>query len=484
MPLILGFDAGTHGLRALALDTQADAIVATARADYTRITGHGVSELAPGALWDAFMQACAKLEGVLPYGAVAQAVAFTHQRGTVMPVDAGLNPLANFFCDSDERVLKADALAELGTTADAYYKTTGCPFVSFNGMAKILWCRKNLPQVYAKAAAWLSPQDYLLSRLTGRLVVSAGSALRSGCYDVAGRRMARNLFPKMAAAQQPFAGIECIAVGEAAGNVAEEDTLPALVRGAALVAVPGDQPAALIGAGALHTGDIAMNMGTTYVAGVYSPTPVWDTEGMVTCEVVPGGWAPEFGTGAGGQFMDWFCSLLLGHMPANPAQWEELDALATEAPPGALGLQAVPLLWQATSPGVVGRFTQLAGAHSRPHFMRAVYEGLAFEANLSVRKLQAATGQTPAAIRVFGGMSENPVFLSILATVTQKQILVAAQKQASALGAVLTAATCTGHFASIEAASAFAQSTTWQYSPNEKEAAFYADAYRQYRARR
>ncbi|MDL2213926.1 hypothetical protein LJB76_00015 [Clostridia bacterium OttesenSCG-928-O13] len=484
MALILGFDAGTHGVRALALDTEADAVVATARADYARITGPGIQELDPGALWAAFCSTCADLESTLPPGSRAQAMGITHQRGTVMPVDESLVPLANFFCDSDERVLPASELAALGTTAKDYYQITGCPFVSFNGMAKVLWCRENLPEVYARAAAWITPQDYVLSRLAGRLVVSAGSALRAGCYDVAHRRMAQKLFPALPVGQQPFAGIQCIEVGKAVGAVPEEDAPSALIHSAVLVAVPGDQPAALIGAGALHGGDIALNLGTTYVAGLYSEKPVWDTEGFVTCELVPGGFAPEFGTGAGGQFMDWFCSLLLGRMPANPGEWDALDALAAQAPPGAQGLQVVPLLWQPTSPGVMGRFTRLGSFHSRPHFMRAVYEGLAYEANSSVRKLELVTGGAPGAIRVFGGMSENPVFLSILATVTQKQVRVAAQKQASALGAALTAAVCMGRFANVGAASAFADKTALCYSPNEGEAAFYAEEYGKYRAGR
>ncbi len=479
MSLILGYDAGTHGVRALAYDTDQQAIVAAASADYQRITAPGIQELEPRRLWQAFCEVTGRLAEALPEGAAAQALAITHQRGTVLPVDAALQPLANAMCDSDGRALTAAELADYGVSAAAYYRKTGCPFVSFNGAAKILWCHKNKPELYAQAAAWLSPQDYLASRLCGRLVQSAGSALRNGLYDIEGRQAAEGLFPALGA-NQPNLGLSCVEPGGCLGRVEAATELP-LLAGAAVVAAPGDQPAALLGCGAVGQNQIAINMGTTYVASMAAAAPAFDPEGLVTVEVLPEGvYGPEFGTGAGGQFMDWFSTLLLGHMPVATEEWRGLDALAQGAPAGAEGLLAVPLLWQVTSAGVQGRFANLAVFHSRSHLMRAVYEGLCYEARLSVERLERVCGRTADAVKVFGGMSENRCFLEILSSVLRKPVQVAQQKQASAWGALLCAAGAMGYFGSMAEASAWADQTRATYMPDDKEAAYYDGGFKAY----
>jgi sugar (pentulose or hexulose) kinase len=71
----------------------------------------------------------------------------THQRGTVIPVDEDCRPLATAFSDSDTRALDAAGFLRQGIDPAAYYDVSGCPVVSFNGFAKVLWCRKTYPSV-------------------------------------------------------------------------------------------------------------------------------------------------------------------------------------------------------------------------------------------------------------------------------------------------------------------------------------------------
>ena len=470
---ILGFDAGTHGVRVLAFDPVRRAITASAGCDYSRVCAAGVQEMSPAALLETFRQALDAVLSKLPAGTAVEAIGVTHQRGTVIPVGKDLQALGAALCDSDSRAAGEEELAELDLDAAAYYRRTGCPFVSFNGMAKILWVRRHQPQLYARADAWLSPQDFLISHLVGRLAVTEGSAARNGYLAVAERTLAEELLP-----DAPFLRRGCFAVGESCGAVAEVWTrqFPAL-SGARVIAVPGDQPAAVIGAGAAASGDLAMNLGTTFVASLCRPCPAWDRDGMVTVEVLPqNGYALEFGTGAGGQFMDWLARMLAGD-PGDSRFWKELDEQAAMTPRGAEGLRIVPLLWQVTSPGVGGRICGLAGHHTRGHLMRAAYEGLACEARLSIERVEACAGTAPETLRVFGGMSVNETFLQILASVTGKRVLAAEEKQASAYGAALTAALGCGYFQSTSQASALAENCCRQYLPERGNYDGFFEAY-------
>ena len=463
MNLVLGLDAGTHGVRVLALDPARRSIVASAGRDYPRLCAAGVQEMSPAVLWKMCGLALEDVMEKLPDGARVEALGITHQRGTVIPVDACGAALGPALCDSDSRAATAEELAALGLDPQAYYRRTGCPFVSFNGMAKILWARFHDPALYAKAAAWLSPQDYLISALTGCVTVTEGSASRNGCLSIRDRALARDLFPGA-----DFLRWDCVPVGESCGTVSAQAF--AALAGTRVIAVPGDQPAAVIGSGAAAEDALAMNLGTTFVASLCHTAPVLDPGGIVTVEVLPrGGYAMEFGTGSGGQFMDWLARMLLDGALADRTFWQALDARAEDAPAGAEGLRVVPLLWQVTSPGVSGAIRGLGAHHTRAHLVRAAYEGLACEAALSIEKVEGCVDAHPHTLRVFGGMSANDRFLQILASITGKQVVAAEEKQASAFGAALTAALAGGYFDTLAQASAAAGGSSRQFVP-EKEA--------------
>lgn len=466
MNIILGLDTGTHGVRALAYAPERQAILAAAGRGYPRRSAAGVQEMVPDVLLKTFRGTLADILERLPEGARVEALGITHQRGTVIPVDSSGVPLSAALCDSDSRAATREELCSLGLEPAEYYRRTGCPFVSFNGMAKILWARFHAPELYKKAAAWLSPQDYLVSCLVGRLTLTEGSASRNGCLSVGSHRLDRELFPG-----EIFLNHACVPVGDSCGRVAAGwvRDFPVL-EGARVIAVPGDQPAAVIGSGAVD-GGLAMNLGTTFVASLCHTVPVFDPEGMTTVEVLPqNGFAVEFGTGAGGQFTDWLARMLLDGATADGAFWAALDARAGSAPPGADGLRVVPLLWQVTSPGVIGGIRNLGIHHTRAHLIRAAYEGLACEARLSIEKIEACVGRTPDTLRVFGGMSANPVFLRVLASITGKTVMVPAEKQASACGAALTAALACGYFKTLAQASAIADVGRRQYYPDKEKA--------------
>ena len=136
MDVILGFDAGTHGVRALAWGPEG--ILASAGRDYARHCAPGVQEMSPAVLAETFRAALGDIIGRLPEGSRVEALGVTHQRGTVIPADGGGRPLGPALCDSDSRAASGEDLRALGLDPQEYYRRTGCPFVSFNGMAKIL----------------------------------------------------------------------------------------------------------------------------------------------------------------------------------------------------------------------------------------------------------------------------------------------------------------------------------------------------------
>jgi xylulokinase len=467
--IVLGADAGTHGVRVLAVSLPDCSVVGKSIRFYKQ-RGDSAQDLE-----QTFLEALQDL--TLPSHTSVAGLGITHQRGTVIPVDEDCRPLATAFSDSDTRALDAAGFLRQGIDPAAYYDVSGCPVVSFNGFAKVLWCRENIPALFERAAAWLSPQDYLLSRLTGKLQMSQGSALRSGFLNVRTRRMNTELLPDAA-----FLRVPCTPVGECCGVAADEwaKRVP-LLKQVPLYAVPGDQPAAVLGAGAADGTRMVMNLGTTFVTSIAGGNLCADQDRLITTEILPlGFYSPEFGTGAGGQFMDFLTRTLWGETPQDCLSWSRFDELAAGVPAGAEGLRIVPLLWQATSPGVSGRISGLRAEHTRAHFLRAAYEGLSYEAGIAVRKMESVCGQNADTIRVFGGLSACRTFLQILSSVSGKTVEATGEQQASAYGAALTVAIGLGVFQTYGELCSLTGWTTRVCQPKAEECDRYESEFERY----
>ena len=475
--IVLGADAGTHGIRILALEIPSYQLIAQSKSEYTRNCKGDIQELVVEDLENAFFGALRSLK--LPADAEIMAFGITHQRGTVIPVDQDGNPLANAFCDSDARVLDSAGFLEYGIHPAEYYHTTGCPIVSFNGFAKILWCRKYMPDLYQKAAAWLSPQDFLLSRLLGHLQLTEGSLLRNGQLNILTRQ------PEEAFFRDTEVLRHYTRVGECCGVVSKKwnADFPQLAK-TLLFAVPGDQPAAVLAACAIDSENMYMNLGTSFVVSKISDTVPSDNESVITTEILPfQKFAPEYGTGAGGQFMDFLTGLVYEHPPDTPEHWDQLDSEVGKIPAGAEGLSITPLLWNATTKGVKGKISGMMPFHHRAGFFRAAYEGLAFEAKIAVEKIAANVHDSDGII-VFGGMSGGDSFMQILASVTNKTVTSFVITQASAFGAAIGCCIGLGIMKTMEDVKRAAGSALRVFYPLPNETLLYEELYRLYREQR
>ncbi|MFA7412594.1 MAG: FGGY family carbohydrate kinase, partial [Tissierellaceae bacterium] len=121
MEFVLGVDVGTHGVRILVYDLGKKEVVNRIKKDYKRENmSHGHQEMDAIDLEETFLECLnaltfAEKDKVLGLG-------ITHQRGTVIPVDKDLNPLAAAICDSDERAITAGDIEKYGIREEEYYR--------------------------------------------------------------------------------------------------------------------------------------------------------------------------------------------------------------------------------------------------------------------------------------------------------------------------------------------------------------------------
>lgn len=235
---------------------------------------------------------------------------------------------------------------------------------------------------------------------------------------------------------------------DTSGIVGAASVLPGAPPLAALV---GDQQASLVGQGCVEPGMAKVTFGTggmlDLCTGDAKPAAAERSE-HGTFPIV--GWAEDgeitYGVEAimlsAGSNVEWLVDDLgLIDTPADS------HAVATEVET-ADGVVYVPALLGLGTPhwdyGARGTLLGLTRGSNRSHVVRAVLEGVAQRGADLVDSAEIDTGLTIRALRVDGGMSQNPTFVQALANATGRAVEVSPTIDATTLGAGFLAGVATG----------------------------------------
>jgi xylulokinase len=163
--------------------------------------------------------------------------------------------------------------------------------------------------------------------------------------------------------------------------------------------------------------------------------------------------------------------------------FEEMDFLAATIPPGSNGLLFHPYLQGERAPYwdplLRADFIGLTISHTRAHFARALYEGIAF----SIRDLLTAAqalGLAFGTIRLMGGGARSALWRQIIADVTGLTVERTESGDAS-FGAALIAGIGTGIFASPQDAITKCVRLLDETLPNPKNHEYYTRLFEIYK---
>jgi glycerol kinase len=246
---------------------------------------------------------------------------------------------------------------------------------------------------------------------------------------------------------------------DSSGAFAEAGALPGAPPITALI---GDQQASLIGQGCVRPGLAKITFGTGGMLdlctggtapvnarrtanGTY-PIIAWSRGGKRT-------WGAEAIMLSAGTNVDWLRDDLgiidtAAHSHEVAAACEHTD-----------GVVYVPALVGLGTPhwdfGARGTLLGLTRGSGRPQLVRAVLEGVAHRGADLVEAAEAdyhtsIGGQSIGAIRVDGGMSENPTFIQALANATGRAIEVSSHTEATTIGAAYLAGLAVGVWGSFD----------------------------------
>lgn len=179
--------------------------------------------------------------------------------------------------------------------------------------------------------------------------------------------------------------------------------------------------------------------------------------------------------------MQWWLKNFIGHGLTEKA-YETVFAQVADVPAGSNGLLFLPYLtgerapiWDSESCGI---FFGVTLQHSRPHFSRAVLEGICF-ALKDVLDAVEQNAEPVKQINISGGFAKSEIWVQTLADITRKPLVIVQSEDASAVGAAFMAMKAAGL---VNEYPTLVNSKQQIFNPNPANAAIYAgnfDTYQQ-----
>jgi len=460
---LVGIDLGTQSIRALLADTAGRTIACVGRPTPTIALAPGQAEYAPEALWRTVLDALRDLAAHVPAGGEVLGIACASMGEACVLLDATDAPLANAITWFDRRTEAVAAGLEESLGEARAFRIAGIPIDPTLTLAKLLWHRRTDPQGFARARKMLNLADWVAFRLSGTAATDPSLASRTLCLDIAARDWSAEILDVVGLDRALLPPI--LPSGTSLGPVRPDVLAETGLRGRPVVGVGGhDHVVGGFAAGAGRPGVLLDSMGTAEALFQTVARPVLSEANrhLGFWQGIVGLHRPfaYFGAGinASGGAVEWLRHLLGGIAQPEPAR-DALIAQAAATPPGAHGTAFLPHLAYGTPPNADvasrGAFLGLTTGTSRGALFRAVLEGLALEARLTVDTMAAQPGAgRPDEIRVIGGNTRNALFLRIKAAAYGRALTVIDEPEATALGAALLGGLAAGVWPDLDAAHA------------------------------
>jgi len=490
-PLILSVDLGTTSIKQAIIDKTGH-IIADVMREYTLESPYAsYAECNETTYWEAFTDGLKELLNKIGERKKnIKSLGISAQGETLFFLDKNGNPLRNAIVWMDNRAdSEADELRK-NFTDELCYQITGQ--VSFDPCwpsAKILWVKKNEPEVFHNVATFALIEDWLIFRLTGRMV-SEGSLLCSTTYW---NIITKKWWPEMlnylgiTEAQLPKIMEPGQVVSSINPMMANQLGLPS-----EMVVCTGalDQAAGAIGIGNIKQGRFSENIGAALAICAPLSMPIFDPNRKMPLHYfgIPNMYMLHTFT-TGGMAIKWFRDSFcdtenVQAKEEGKSTYSIMDDAAASIPPGCEGLIALPHLSGSMAPDVnakaKGVFYGFTLKHTRAHFTRAIMESIGFIIRRNIEALENV-GLSVTELRSSGGGSKSPLWNQIKSDIIKKPLITVRCPEAACLGAAILAGSAVGIFCNVENACESMAEVKTRFTPNKANEEVYDAAFENYK---
>ncbi len=438
-PLILALDQGTSSSRAIIFNKEQDALAQVSQTIPCNYPNSGWVEQDASEIWSSQL-AC--LQGVLKKANLGlqdiTGLAITNQRETVIAWDKvtskALAPAIVWQCRRSSKIcegLKAQGLEptfkeKTGLLLDPYFSGT-----------KMRWLLDNNPEVQEAAAkgtlAFGTVDSWLIWNLTGGKVhaTDVSNASRTLLFNIHTKKWDSELLEIL---QIPSSALPKVTASS--GKLGE--TSEAIGGVIPIAGVCGDQQSALFGQTCFEAGQVKNTYGTgCFLLANTGTKPVTSSNGLLTTIAweIDGvtHYALEGSVFIAGALIQWLRDQLGLFKDASETEAMALsvaDSCGVYLVPAFVGLGAPH--WDSSARGAILGLTAEA---NKNHIVRAALEAIAYQMTELLHAMEKDMGEPVQSIRVDGGAAQNQFLCQFQADLTNCEVLLPEQTEATALGA-------------------------------------------------
>ncbi|MFN3421893.1 MAG: gluconokinase [Armatimonadota bacterium] len=433
---VLSVDIGTSSLRVLVFDEQGQMLSNIgAQVSYEpQTTKDG------GAFLDAdwlLQQTVQAINGVTEQlGANANriaAVALCTVWHSVLGVDKNCNAVTPFLLWADSRcVREANELKQMLNERD-YHARTGC-FLHTNFLpAKLLWFKRNFPEVAKQVHRWFSFGEYLHLKLLGATACSISMASGTGLFNHAKNDWDDETLEAIGITRNqlsPIVNFEPLQITR------PSSCLPRSLLSSTWFPALGDGACSNIGSGAIAPDTAALMVGTSSVmrvmttdANVKPPFGLWHYRADRNRHLIGGAQSN------GGVVFQWLTETL-----KLPDDWED-ELVAMQ--PNEHGLTILPFLlgerapeWDASVPSAI---VGIRLHHTPLHLLRAFMEAVALRMALVHNLVKQAVPTVQRIVATGSALVRSRLWTQMFADALGQPVTLCLEPEASARGAALMA---------------------------------------------
>jgi xylulokinase len=448
MSYTLGIDIGTYETKGVLVDASGVVKAQAARAHQMLVPEPGWAEHRPEEdWWGDFVFVCQALltdSGIDPVE--IKAVACSAIGPCMLPVDGNGTPLMNgvlYGVDGRAEREVQELTERIGEST--IIERCGNALTSQSVGPKILWLKRQRPELYAQAAHVMTSTSFLVQRLTGEVVIDHYTAANfAPLYDVNTQTWVDDLaddilpldkLPRLMWSDE-IAGEITTAASAATG----------LAAGTPVTTGTIDAAAEAFSVGVDTPGDMMMMYGSTIFIILRTSERVADARLWYAPWLFKGEHASMAGLATSGTLTHWFRDQIAQDLDRENA-FAELAEEASSAPPGANGLLMLPYFSGERTPihdvYAKGALFGLNLTHTRGDIYRALIEGIA-HGTRHVTDTFKELGQSPSRLLAVGGGTRNALWLQATSDVTGIDQIVCEKTVGASYGDAFMAALAIG----------------------------------------
>lgn len=478
MSNVLVLNMGLKSVRSIIFDEEGNKLASSSRALETALNGENVTQN-PSEWWTKSIEVIR--ESMNTSGCKIDYITVTTSSACLVYVDKYGNELDKAIMVSDKRAIDEAIELEKTPSFDSVKEATGLGSDPYLMIPKILWVKKNQPNLFSKVYKFLSPNDFLISKLTGKYYTDYFNAQKYH-YDCK-----CNLYPVELLNEL---GIDISLLPEVVSPGTEIGIVESKISDilnfkneVKVVVTTYDAICSFFGSGPSEEGEAADVSGTVTTFRVLSYKDNLDSSSKVFNQPFYD-WGVNIVGGSnnlGGGLIEWVkqCYYINDNYP-----YEIMEKDARESELGANGLIFLPYLLGERAPiwdnDARGVFFGLERVHTRKDMTKAVFESSGFVIKDMIDSIEE-TGITVKNIRFSGGLARINFISQLKADITGKDVLVLDDFETTAIGAAILAFVGVGKFKNVKDATSKFVSIRMIVKPNIKNHEKYKQIHQLYK---